>query len=326
MKRRNLILGSVLLFGSMGTQAQIKIGNYKMNEMQNWDRAGMINTRQVAESKAVMPGSQENLLDIDVLMNVEASSFSAVFNIRQVGETAVSVNEIMDKRLSEFAAALGDIGIDKGSIVTDLISQTPIFGIEKERKLFTKTLNEVPLGFELEKNLIIRYSKYSDLERIVRIASNHEIYELVKVDFFAMDPSHYYDTMRIAAVNYAKQVVNQLKPVGIRLDTMRMNWSEQTSAIYPITRYQQYTPMSKPGYSTLLANRGSTTLETVPSPSLYYNHLAFSNFEVVLHPLVDQPVIQYVMNLKVRFSYPPEPSKLIYVLSPDGKLQPLDIH
>lgn len=325
MDYKRMVLFGLLIGSTLIGQSQIRIGNYKMNEMQNWDFGNQANARQVEAAKAILPSAQENLLDVDILMNVKASAFSAVFNIRQVGETAIAVNEIMEKRLADFKNALKEVGIDQGAIITDLISQTPIFGIEKERKLFTKTLNEVPLGFELEKNLIIPYANFQDLEKIVEIAARNEIYELVKVDYFTADPSVYYDSMRMRGVDYAKNVIKQIAPLGIRLDTLQVNWSEQTSTIYPITRYQRYNPLSKPGYSALLANRGSTTLETIPSPSLYYNHLAFNSFEVVIHPEVTEPVVQYVLNMKVRYSYPPQPMKVIYVMGADGRLQPLDI-
>ena len=71
--------------------------------------------------------------------------------------------------------------------------------------------------------------------------------------------------------------------------------TETNTAIYPITRYHKYNPLSKPAYNSLLEGSSASTVETIPSPSLYYNHFSLENFDVILHPEVTSPAIQYTL-------------------------------
>ena len=85
--------------------------------------------------------------------------------------------------------------------------------------------------------------------------------------------------------------------------------------------------LSKPAYQSLLEGSEATTVETILSPSPYYNHLDFSNYDIVIHSEVSEPVIQYSMNLKVKYMERPRVQqviKQIYYLSQDGRLQLLD--
>ena len=326
LKRAAFALILTFLFSPVFSQ--IRIENYRAKEQSNWMRESRSAAKQIQTFKSQIVNNNEVLFDIDILMNVEAKSFVAVYNIRQVAEDAVKVNELMDNRLNAFIKDLGTKGISRSDITIDLISQTPIYGIEKSRKLFSKSSNEVPIGFEMEKNLIIQYRKYEDINWIASMAAGHEIYDLVKVDFFAKNPKLYLDTMRHAGLQYLKQAVKEMKNVGIELDTLKRTISEKNGAIYPITRYQKYNPLGKPAYGSLLKGTEATSVETIPSPSLYYNHFAFANYDIVLHSEITKPVIQYTMNIKVKYMDYPKPGKTvkqIYYLTPDGRMQLLDV-
>jgi len=308
--------------------SQIRIENYRMKEQDNWIRDSRNSTAQIQQFKSNIVNNNEVIFDIDVLMNVEAKSFVAVYNVRQVAENAVKVNELMSTRLNDFISALSEKGIKRSAITLDLISQTPIYGIEKSRKLFSTTSNEVPIGFELEKNVIIRYNNYEDINWIAAMAAGFEIYDLVKVDVFAKDPQLFLDTMRHASMSYLKKMLKDFKDAGIVLDTLKRTISEKNTAIYPITRYQKYNPLSKPGYSSLLKGTDATSVETIPSASLYYNHFAFTDYDIVIHSQITKPVIQYTMNVKVKYMDYPKAKKIekqIYYLTPEGRMQLLDV-
>ncbi len=308
--------------------AQIKIESYRWKEQQNYVRESRNSTQQLERNKSQFVNNNEIQFDLDVLMNVEATSYAAVYNVRQVAENVVKVNELMDKRINNFIAALLDKGVKRTDITVDLISQSPIYGLEKDRRLFSTSFNEVPIGFEIEKNVIIRYTDYESINWIASTAAGFEIYDLVKVDHFADVTQNYLDSMRKAAISCLEGYLKDLEQIGLKMDTMKKVMTETNTAIYPITRYHKYNPLSKPAYNSLLEGSSASTVETIPSPSLYYNHFSFENFDVILHPEVTSPAIQYTLNMKVKFmDYPkPAPAKReIYYLTPDGRMQLLQV-
>ena len=79
------------------------------------------------------------------------------------------------------------------------------------------TLVEIPKGFELQKNVHIRYNDPSLLDRIVTAAARQEIYDIVKVDYFVKDPEAVYTQLRDATFKYLKKIENQYKTIGIDL-------------------------------------------------------------------------------------------------------------
>ena len=67
-----------------------------------------------------------------------------------------------------------------------MISFVPVYQYETEKKVFNrKTYNEVPAGFELKKNIHIKFSDPEQLNEFISILSNYEIYDLVRVDYFS---------------------------------------------------------------------------------------------------------------------------------------------
>jgi len=237
------------------------------------------------------------------LINVEATSYGAVFSVRQVAETALEVNTLLNERIDAFKTRMAELGISKKEIIVEVISQVPIYGIERERKIFSKSLNEVPLGFELHKNIIVSFKEYDFLNDVVYEASKNEIYDLIKVDYFAKSPHMYYDTMRNAATSYLNIITKKYKSAGYDLDSFTKIMAENTATVYPIERYRQYQGLSKLSYEKLLKKAGSTvTMDPIVSPTMYYNHLPFSNFDIVLNSSISKPSIQYTFRLQAKYT------------------------
>src|SRR5690625_920957 len=130
------------------------------------------------------PSTTDIFISVKGLANVKADSYVAIFSVTQVGKTTEEVNELIDKRLSQ---AESQIKLKKGTeTYIDMISFVPVYEYEVEKKLFSKkSYNEIPKGFELKKNIHIKYSDPNQLNDFISILSNQEIYDLVRVDYFS---------------------------------------------------------------------------------------------------------------------------------------------
>ncbi len=53
-------------------------------------------------------------------------------------------------------------GVKEKDVFTDMLSFVPVYEIETTRKLFSKTYQEVPAGFEIQKNIHIRFTDARD--------------------------------------------------------------------------------------------------------------------------------------------------------------------
>jgi len=320
---KKYVLSAICICTIFTLNAQISVQNYRMQELQNWSNNVRVDQQQLSRFKAGIVNNNETVMDISILMNVEATSYSVMFNVRQVAETAVEVNLLINDRLDRFKTTLAKHGVTKNDVVVEIISQVPIYALKSQRKLFSKSFQEVPIGFELHKNITVMYSEFDLLNDIVFEASKSEIYDLIKVDYFAENPFSYFDTMRHAAGTYLKAVEARYKQAGFRIDTFDRILAEKTGVIYPISRYATYKGLSKLSYDKLLAKVGGTVMPTiVAAPSMYYNPLPFTDFDMVIRPKISKPTIQYTLNLQAKFmNYPkakkgPKLEKQFFIITP----------
>jgi hypothetical protein len=83
-----------------------------------------------------------------------------------------------------------------------MIALVPIF--EKERKTSGKNYTQVPKGFEMQKNLHVRYKNAAQLDALFTVAAQCEIYYLIKVENFRIGVWNYYFYSCSTLLLYAK--------------------------------------------------------------------------------------------------------------------------
>lgn len=334
--KNTLTIAAICLISTL-VQGQISVDNYRQIEYKNWSSNQAHVKNQLNQLKAQWATGDNVTMDLNLLMNIEATSYAAIFNVRQIAKTSLDVNTLLNERITAFKSGLKSTGIGTEDIIVEVISQVPIYGLNNFKKIFSKSQNEVPIGFELHKNITVVFDRYDALNDIVFEASKHEIYDLVKVDYFAENPYQYYDTMRQILTSYLTKLEDRYDEVGLELDSFDRMLSEKTSAVYPIARYTNYTGLTRMSYDELLDKNQElvSTVRTISSPSMYYDYLPFDNFDIILHPKVIKPSIQYTMNMKIIFTKKkPNPVKTItktevekkfFMITDDGQVKLIDI-
>ncbi|MEM6806746.1 MAG: SIMPL domain-containing protein, partial [Bacteroidota bacterium] len=148
------------------------------------------NARHMPTHQAVkIPSSQINvnfgdsrylLIQAKGLYNLKADSYVALFHLSQTAKDAEEVNQLIDARIDKVKEGLK--GLADISLHTDMLSFVPVYEFAEEKKVFSKkTYTEIPAGFELKKNLHISYKDPNILNDLIRICSEAEIYELIRV-------------------------------------------------------------------------------------------------------------------------------------------------
>ncbi len=237
-------------------------------------------------------------IETKILMNVKADSYLAYFGISQVSEKIETCHELINNRINTFIENLKKLGINKNDVYVDFISQMPLFEIEVEKKLFSKTYNEIPKGFEVKKNLHIKYKDINIAEQLLIEAAKNEIYDIIKVDYVINDIESKYDTLRQKAQANLNKKVTELKKSGIKLDAIYQTVSEEINSTYPLERYSSYSAFKNSALSGI--TKGTPSL-TSKSYSLYYNKLPYNSYDVIINPEIIQPVVQFSYTLKTKY-------------------------
>ena len=316
----------LLLAGSLSAQV---MGNYG-NQQQTYSNVNF-NAQYRGVPKAANFVSDNALeISINALSNQKADAYTAIFNLLQLGRTADETNNLMNTRLDGFLNDLKAMGIPVADIYVDMVNFLPKYEYDVSKKLFSKkTFTEIPKGFELQKNVHIRYTNPALLDRIVTAAAKQEIYDIVKVDYFVTDQQKVYTELRAAAFDYLKETKKQYLALGLNLDSAYVISAENAWVAYPINRYESYQAFNT---QNLDAGDKNVVVSADKPTSRFYNAVPANDYDLVINPEILEPAVQFSYNLVVRFTLPERKpltqvknQKEFVLVTPTGEVRTLKV-
>ncbi len=326
-----LLISSVHLFAQVKGNANRAAGNVNYNN-NNYNNN---NYNPGSKTKNNLPNAQwlddrTVVLEINALANQPASSYTVIFNAKQLGQTAEEADRLFNERFETFVSNLLSAGIKREDIFLDMVSFVPVYEYEEEKKLFSKkTYNEIPKGFEIQQNIHIKYSEGRLLSKMISAAAKSEIYDLVKVDYFVENIEDVYHDLRKRAVAYINKEIVSFEPLGLELDEAYRVATEEERSTYPLDRYssyQAYSSQSLDGTSKGKVNNADKAV------TMYYDKMPYDEFEIIVNPAILEPAVQFMYNLKVKFKLKQQEPKVeikrekeFVWLTPGGELRTLKI-
>ncbi len=277
-------------------------------------------------SKLDFPPNANLQISIKGMANLKADAYVAVFSLTQVGKTVEEVNTLIDNRINQ---SLEQIAKKEGvETLVDMISFVPTYEYEVEKKIFSKkTYNEVPSGFEVKKNIHIKYSKPEELNEIMTILAKVEVYDLVKVDYF----SNQIETVKKDLMAKAKNVLqeklqNYQNILGENLDSSEKRLIDAYRVVFPIDMYRSYEVFSS---SALNPKKNAQVNQSDKSTTLYYQAFLNNDCDFVINPTIVEPVIQVIYELKMLVIRQKEAERKVqkeyFLISPTGELKSLKL-
>lgn len=266
------------------------------------------------------------------LANIKPDAYVAIFNVNQVGKTTEEVSILLDNRIK---AALSDLSkkLTLESVI-DMVSFVPVYEIEVEKKLFNKkTYNEIPAGFEVQKNIHIKFTKINDLNEIISVFAMNEIYELVRVDCFANNLASVKKDLRTKAQSMLmEKFKNYQLLLGENLENARKQLGDGFKVSLPIEMYKSYSAYKS---SSLNLGKSANVKEADKTQVMYYQPILDKEFDFVVNPTILEPAIQVMYEVKLVVTRDktqpqpivetPKPQKEYYLITPTGDVKNLNI-
>jgi uncharacterized protein YggE len=261
--------------------------------------------QRVLSDNDLPPNHSSMFVDASVLMNLKADSYVAVFGIAHEAETVEGCNKAMDATVKELSDALQVLGIGGAELFVDFVAQNRVYGFQ----VTGDVARENRVGFELKKNLSVRFKDKSLLDRIVAAAARSKVYDLVKVDYIVKDLNRVHDRLAQEASRVIKQKIARHEALlGIKLKPSGQVYAERPAAYYPMQMYDAYTAFENEQVSGL--GRERLTIQAArKSRTFFYNGLDASGFDDVIDPVIVEPVVQFTLYLKVRYDIEPPKSR-----------------
>ncbi len=244
------------------------------------------------------PTSTSMFVEANVLMNVKADEYVAIFGISREGDTPDDCQEKMDTTLQEFTAELEKLGIDRDDLYFDFVAQNRIYGFEIKGDIAQEQL----VGFELKKNVIIPYQNDELLDEIVLAAARVQVFDLIKVDYIVKDISGVQDRLMKEAAQVIKQKAARYESLlEIKLQPPAQVFAERSAIYYPSELYDSYTAFESEAMGSPSLRQKYTIQTARKSQTFFFNGLDADGFDLVIEPVIVEPVVQCTLFLKVKY-------------------------
>ncbi|NHN24893.1 SIMPL domain-containing protein [Flavobacterium jejuense] len=334
MKTSNTFFALVLLLnttlfaqhsGNANAESATKMasGNYNyQNQYQN---------NQVSTIQTTTGNENEMYITIKGIYNEKATSQRAVFSVLQIGKTAEETTNLMDTRLEAVTKAITAFNPEI-EIIIDMISFVPMYDYEIQKKIFNpKTYNEKPSGFELKKNLIIKFKKTNDLNTIMNFCAKQEIYDLAKVDYVTSNLDHIRDVLQTkAAEEYKQMLTNYSTIMNTDLFKKEKSLTEGYNTVYPMESYRSYSAYSQ---ASINFESTSTVNNIRKNNTQFYDSALSKTHTFVVNADITEPTIQIFYDLTIRIKLKEDqlPKNTIirnnryYIVTANGDVKPLNL-
>ena len=261
------------------------------------------------------------VIDASVLMNVKADEFVAVFGVVKEATTVSEATTRMDATIAAFKEALRSLGVPESDLYVDFVIQNRIYawvtatgtnalvsaladdgfgGRGSARVIESATVREVLAGYEVKRNVSIHYRERSLFEKLLRAAARLEIHDLVKVDCIVRDIPAVQAQLREEAGRIIKDKVDLYRKLGVPMSDLPQIVLDNPSIYYPDEQYSAYTAAEAEAIA--IDNSRVTALRTRKSRTFYFNPLLGDGFDVVVNPVILEPVVQFTLYMKAKYA------------------------
>lgn len=284
---------TIILFAILSANSYAQVaGNqvYQSNNNRNQSPTS-VNKSSIASTDSTLS------IEANVLLNKEADYYLMTVGVKGEAKTVIECNQSLNRRIDSFLSDLRGIGIKGEDIYTDFISQTKVYDHSIEGNVITEFFD----GFEIRKNLIIKFKKLSAIDEIIELASKQEIYDIVKVEYFNDDLEKIYDELFAEAI----QVIETRKARFANHSSIRISGTyrivrDDFGVHNPQSMYSQYDEAFES--SAVNTNySGNYVKKTVRKDKTFYYEGAQNSLGVdkVIDELSPVIGIQYNMRLSV---------------------------
>jgi uncharacterized protein YggE len=254
--------------------------------------------KRVSAQTDAPPNATSMFVEASVLANVKADEYVAVFGVSQECATVAECNQRMDATVGAFNAALKALGVGADDVFVDFASQNKIYGYQVAGNVAKENL----VGFELKKNVSVHYRDKLLLDKLVVAASRSQIFDLIKVDYVIRDAAAAQNRLLEEAAGVVKQKAARYeKLLGIKLLPPAQVYAEKPSIYYPTEMYDSYTAFESEEMDADYYRQKFTVQGARKGRTFFFNALNADGFDLVINPIVIEPVVQFTLYLKVRY-------------------------
>ena len=286
---------ALLLLNVLSVSAQISgnqvygKNNYNGN---NYNQETLPNNSKVSINDNVLSVS------VKILLNKKADGFVMTLGLNEEDETVAGCSKKITARITGFIERMKSLGVKKENVYIDFISQTKIYDFEVNGM----NSEQIEKGFEIKKNIIVTTSNVNSLEKIIALASDFEIHDVIKVEYYNNETDAIHNSLFDEALVLAEaKKIRYMKAFGKRI-IGTPTATEEFATVFPKTQYNTYQAFETAEIQTNYNNR-SPYLKKIArkNKTFYYDGISSAGFDKVINPNQTEVGIQYVMTITMHY-------------------------
>ncbi|MEP7075913.1 MAG: SIMPL domain-containing protein [Acidobacteriota bacterium] len=263
------------------------------------NRAYGTQKRKPTVNSGVLTGNPDGkalayFVEANVLMNVKADSYTAVFGVVQEGLTSTESGSKTDAAIASFTKELDTLGIKRSDIFVDFITQNKIYDYAASGSTVTEKFS----GFETKKNVEVRYRDREVLDKVLAAASRASIYDLIEVDYTVSDVNAVHAKLYDEAVKVIKQKeASYTNSFGIKLAPTNLA-NEKYDAFFPSDLYSNYQAYEA---GNTYGDYNNRVVQARKTRTFFYDPLNASDFDAVINQIGIEPMVQFTLYMKMQY-------------------------
>ena len=286
---------ALLLLNVLSVSAQISgnqvygKNNYNGN---NYNQETLPNNSKVSINDNVLSVS------VKILLNKKADGFVMTLGLNEEDETVAGCSKKITARITGFIEKMKSLGVKKENVYIDFISQTKIYDFEVNGM----NSEQIEKGFEIKKNIIVSTSNVNSLEKIIALASDFEIHDVIKVEYYNNETDAIHNSLFDEALVLAEaKKIRYMKAFGKRI-IGTPTATEEFATVFPKTQYNTYQAFETAEIQTNYNNR-SPYLKKIArkNKTFYYDGISSAGFDKVINPNQTEVGIQYIMTITMHY-------------------------
>lgn len=290
MKSLTVIIISLMIFSNLNAQ----IGGNQVYQKQSTNY-----NRTAVETKSIYSTDSTLVVTSKVLLNKSAESYIITVGVNSIAKTVKDANQLTNSKIENVTDKMKKLGISKRDIYIDFVSETKMY----DHRITDREMQEYFDGFSIRKNLIIKTTKLSDIDKIVDYCSEQEIYDIVKVDYRSEDLEKINKELFDEALNISKTKTKRFSDnSSIQLTEKYRIVSESFKIYFPKNLYKQYNEAFETSLVNNHYNSSYIKKEVRKERTFYYDGI---ETEVGVDKIIDEisPIvgIQYVIELVITY-------------------------
>lgn len=269
--------------------------NYNNNQYNNFA------LNQAVQKRSVQTTDSTLLISTNILLNKTADTYLITIGTNHEAKTVLECNKAINARIANLTGKLNPFGVSEEDIYIDFISQTKIYDYE----IGESQAEQYESGYEIKKNIIIKIDEIEHIDQLIELASEQDIFDLIKVEYVDTDVDKTYREMYKEALAILKSRLKlYTETCDIELTGNSRIVNDNFYAVSPKTQYKSYQAFETSDLSVYRGYNYSDSYiqkETRKQRTFYYEGVPTSGFDKIIN--ADEPKIglQYVFSMSMLY-------------------------